>query len=138
MLNRSASVVTAIVLLTTPAAAYDPCALANLPPAWAWQIPTVPMEIDIVPAGKMTAWCHKLPSQWTIHGCTFTPAMTPNHRAVILLSDALTEGQRVCVLLYEEGHLSPNNWYDPAIENSIPSDPVTGGARDDSGMRTGR
>lgn len=121
------------------ARAESPCDLDRLPPPSAWQVPTVPMEIDIVPADKIVSWCHKLPSGVTLYGCTFKPDITPNHDAVILLSDALTENERVCVLLYEESHLMPNNWLDPVIEDSIADDPAkTTGPRNDAGMRTGR
>lgn len=133
---------TALIILSIAhaRAADNPCALSRLPPPSAWQVPTVPMEIDIVPASKIVSWCHKLPgSAYTLYACTFLPNMTPNHDAVILLSDALMADQRVCVLLYEEAHLSPNNWYDPAIEASIPGDPAKGaGKLDTTGMHTGR
>lgn len=128
-----------LLLAATPAMAEGPCDLDHLPPPSAWQVPTVPMEIDIVPADKIVSWCHKLPSAVALYGCTFLQDVTPNHDAVILLSDALTENERVCVLLYEESHIMPNNWYDPVIEDSIPDDPAkTVGPRNDAGMRTGR
>lgn len=138
MLNRSASAVIAIIGLSSPAVADSPCDLNRLPPPSAWQVPTVPMEIDIVPAARIVSWCHKLPSAYTLYGCTFLANVTPNHDAVILLSDALTPEERVCVLLYEESHIAPNNWYDPAIEDSIPDDPAKAGPRNDAGMHTGR
>lgn len=130
----------ALVLIGVLHARADgPCDMDRLPPPSAWQVPTVPMEIDIVPADKIVSWCHKLPNGVTLYGCTYLPNVTPNHKAVILLSDALTADERVCVLLYEESHIAPNNWLDPAIEDSIPDDPTkTTGPRNDAGMRTGR
>lgn len=128
-----------MVLFVAAARADGPCDLDRLPPPSAWQVPTVPMEIDIVPADKIVSWCHKLPSDVTLYGCTYLPDVTPNHDAVILLNAALTEDERVCVLLYEESHIVPNNWYDPVIEDSILDDPAKSGkGRDYTGMRTGR
>lgn len=129
------------LLASGPALAASPlCAPEHLPPAWAWHTPTVPVEVDIVPASKIVSWCHKLPgSNYTLHGCTFLPNVTPNRDAVVLLSDALTAEERACVLVYEYAHMPPNNWYDPAIEDSIPDDPAkVHGPRDATGMRTGR
>jgi hypothetical protein len=116
------------LLLATPAFAAPgvsaPC--DKLPPPHAWQVPTVPMVVHIVANAEIGPRCHKLPSPYILYGCTYpATASTP---AIILLNADLKGDERVCVLLYEEAHLPPNNWADPRVEATAPDDPKLTGA----------
>lgn len=115
----------ALLALASPALADGPC--QNLPPLSARQAPTVPMDVYTAPAARMVSWCHKDASRMHVilYGCTYQADVTPSHRALILLSDALDATERACVLQYEEAHLPPNNWEDPWVESSAPDDPLT-------------
>ena len=113
---------TAAMCLAERAHAYDICAPANMPPITV-KPPTVRTDVVIAPAGKIIAWCHKDPAMTAIlNGCTFQA--TPTRHALVILSDALTDRDRVCVLTYEFAHLPPNNWQDPVMEATAPNAPA--------------
>ena len=118
---------TAAMCLAERAHAYDICAKQNMPPMQV-HAPSVRTDVIIAPAGSIVAWCHKDPRmQAILNGCTFMPKDTPNHHGLVLLSDALNDADRVCVLTYEFAHLPPNNWQDPVMEATAPNDPTLKG-----------
>lgn len=119
-------VLTAFALLTAtlPASAYDICAPQNMPPFHV-RTPTVRTDIYMAPAEQIVAWCHKDPRMQAtviLNGCTYQASTTRTGHAIVILSDALDDHDRACVLTYEFSHLPPNNWQDPVMEATAPND----------------
>lgn len=109
-----------LLALANPAQAQpssNPCAPERMPPRYALQTPIVPLRFDITPPGAIELTCKKRHNPaYTLLGCTFLGAGQPDGVARIHISAALSLDQQACVLLYEEAHLPPNNWFDPVVE----------------------